>query len=153
MSKTRCVFFLKGMNKQNNLILQCLTLSAIVSLFVTLRFIDVDNIVRFKNFIKSHEENSVTVFELQQKWTQNSNLNVSHYLEVDPQYYILPKRKYENSEIIVLVTSPPNGFEARKIIRNTWAKSNFLREKHCILHIFNFILCINVFLKIFILKS
>ena len=84
-------------------------------------------------------ECDVTVFELQQKWTQNSNLNVSHYLEVDPQYYILPKRKYENSEIIVLVTSPPNGFEARKIIRNTWAKSNFLREKHCILHIFNFI--------------
>ena len=129
------------MNKQNNLILQCLTLSAIVSLFVTLHFIDVNNIVSLKNFLKndiiSHEEenNEKTVFKLQ-KWTQNSNLNVSHYLEVDPQYLILPKRKYENSEIIVLVTSPPNGFEARKIIRNTWAKSNFLREENFILHIF-----------------
>ena len=129
------------MNKQNNLILQCLTLSAIVSLFVTLHFIDVNNIVSLKNFIKndiiSHEEENSekTVFELQ-KWTQNSNLNVSHYIEVDPQYLILPKRKYENSEIIVLVTSPPNGFEARKIIRNTWAKSNFLREENFILHIF-----------------
>ena len=130
------------MNKQTNLILQCLSLSAIVSLFVTLRFIDVNNIITFKNFIKndiiiiSHEgNNNETVFELQ-KWTQNSNLNVSHYIEVDPQYLILPKRKYENSEIIVLVTSPPNGFEARKIIRNTWAKSNFLRKENCILHIF-----------------
>ena len=129
------------MNKQTYLILQCLSLSAIVSLFVTLHFIDVDNIITFKNFVKndiiiSHEgNNNETVFELQ-KWTQNSNLNVSHYIEVDPQYLILPKRKYENSEIIVLVTSPPNGFEARKIIRNTWAKSNFLREENCILHIF-----------------
>ena len=129
------------MNKQSNLILQCLSLSAIVSLFVTLRFIDVNNIITFKNFIKNDiiisqkGNNNDTVFELQ-KWTQNSNLNVSHYIEVDPQYLILPKRKYENSEIIVLVTSPPNGFEARKIIRNTWAKSNFLREEKCILHIF-----------------
>ena len=117
------------LKSDNKLILKCLAISVLSIILSLLVFIHQSDEI-FMNLVKQTpivEETSQVQFK---PWTEKSDLNVSHYLAVEPQFHILPKRLYTDTEVIVLVASHPKGQEAREAIRKTWAKPDFLRSSY-----------------------
>ena len=76
----------------NQTVVKGLVISFVTIIFVILIYVDQSNEIFFR-------EIKVTPKPIR-LWTKDSNLNVTYYLEVQPQYTILPKRKYEDSEIL-----------------------------------------------------
>ena len=115
------------LKSDNEHILKCLTISVLSIVLSLLVFIHQSDEI-FMNLVKQtpilEEASPMQIIP----WTQNSDLNVSHYLAVEPQFHILPKRLYTDTEVIVLVASHPKGQKAREAIRKTWAKPDFLRS-------------------------
>ena len=66
---------------------------------------------------------------VEEAWPEGSNLNVSSYTNVIPQFLTLPQQKSNQTNTLILVTSAPENREARFKIRKTWAEQKSL-EKH-----------------------
>ena len=63
-------------------------------------------------------------------WPEGSDLNVSSYIEIEPQFIDYPKRRHNDTEILILVTSAPENVQGRKSIRKTWgATENQIKYK------------------------
>ena len=65
---------------------------------------------------------------VEEAWPEGSNLNVSSYTNVIPQFLTLPQQKSNQTNTLILVTSAPENREARFKIRKTWAEQKSLEK-------------------------
>ena len=63
-------------------------------------------------------------------WTPSSSLNITDYVQVNPQFFVLPKRKFDDTSTLVLVTSSCHQADQRNEIRKTWADTDRIRKYH-----------------------